>query len=104
MFERVTSARLPTRNRTCLPPVDVRSIYILRRSGRLHLCVSGLDTIRLTLLCKSSLLGWKMGVSNRIFGGSSGYSVGKVNRARKNPPKHLSAFQPIMRAQLYVPP
>jgi hypothetical protein len=32
------------------------------------------------------LFGWKIGVSKRIFGGSSGYSVGKVNRARKKPP------------------
>lgn len=29
-----------------------------------------------------------MGVSKRIFGGRRGYSLGKVRRARKNPPKH----------------
>jgi len=33
------------------------------------------------------LLGWKMGLSNFIFGGASGYSGVKVRRAQKLPPE-----------------
>jgi hypothetical protein len=42
------------------------------------------------------MLGWKIGVSNFIFGGMSGYSGGKDRRARKNPPKVVSVvYQPL---------
>jgi hypothetical protein len=36
-----------------------------------------------------------MGVSKRIFGGSSGYSLGKVSRARKKPPVVWSAMPAV---------
>lgn len=32
------------------------------------------------------LFGWNIGVSNFIFGGRRGYSVGNFSRARKRPP------------------
>lgn len=55
------------------------------------------DTIRVNCGCNLSsflkvlwegflLLGCHIGVTNRIFGGSSGNSDGKVNRALKKPP------------------
>ena len=37
-------------------------------------------------LASDLLLGWKMGVSKRILGGMSGYSLGNIRRARKKPP------------------
>lgn len=86
MSGRATSALRLTRSRTCLLRVGARSRCRLRRSGRLVICQlvfyggGGSDVF--------SLFGWKMGVSKRIFGGSSGYSGGKFSRARKKPPRN----------------
>lgn len=48
------------------------------------------ELLKRLLEIEDLLLGWKMGVSKRILGGSIGYSGGKFSRARKKPPKDFS--------------
>ena len=59
-----------------------------------HTCGCGLSVSK-QILPWSSILGWKIGVMNRTFGGSNGYLFGRVRTAEKEEIRERDALMSV---------